>query len=99
MDIRLIEADVRTCVEQLRKAGVGGEGAFDLVVDKSTTDALLCDTENGMRTVETAAAQVAQLVRRRRLFSLAFRTMRIQNVFAPFTLCNIALESRILRNG
>ena len=41
--------------------GAGGPG-FDLVVDKSTTDALLCDVQHGMSTVRKAMAQVAKLV-------------------------------------
>eukprot|EP01050_Picozoa_sp_SAG11_P003494 SAG11_NODE_198_length_12679_cov_7.778537_6_plen_136_part_00 len=32
------------------------------MIDKSTTDALLCDAENGLRSVRAAAEQVAQLV-------------------------------------
>ena len=61
VDVKLIEADVCNCAEVLGSAGAGGPG-FDLVVDKSTTDALLCDVQHGMSTVRKAMAQVAKLV-------------------------------------
>eukprot|EP01046_Picozoa_sp_COSAG06_P037265 COSAG06_NODE_4190_length_4491_cov_1.526412_4_plen_234_part_00 len=61
LEIQLVEADVCKCASTLQDAaGVGL--AFDLVVDKSTTDALLCDVHGGMESVRKAAGQVARMV-------------------------------------
>jgi hypothetical protein len=36
-DIRVVDADARSCAASF------GAGAFDVVMDKSTVDAMLCD--------------------------------------------------------
>ena len=66
--VQLIHADVRSCAAVLAAAlgaaapGAGGEGAvFDLVVDKSTIDALLCHPD-GLQHVAQECAQIASML-------------------------------------
>ena len=61
--MRLVEADIRDCARVLSAAGCGGpDTLFELVVDKSTVDAILCDTVGGVASLRAEAAQVARLL-------------------------------------
>ena len=61
--MRLVEADARDCARVLSAAGCGGpDTLFELVVDKSTVDAMLCDTDGGVASIRAEAAQVARLL-------------------------------------
>ena len=56
-DIIIMEADGRTCY----KHSIFEENSFDVILDKSTIDAMLCDTKNGMRNIREYANQVSYM--------------------------------------
>ena len=57
-DIKVVEADARYCCTD----GTFAAGSFDLVIDKSTVDAMLCDAAEGMQNVELYAQQAGALL-------------------------------------
>lgn len=57
LDIAIKEADCRSC------AAVLGRDAFDLILDKGTVDALLCDEDEGEENVRRECGQVREMLR------------------------------------
>ena len=57
LDIAIKEADCRDCADLL------GQEAFDLILDKGTVDALLCDESEGEENVRRECSQVREMLR------------------------------------
>jgi len=56
--IRIMEADARTCFID----GTFAASSFDMILDKSTIDAMLCDAKHGMSSVRAYAGQVSSML-------------------------------------
>merc|ERR1711908_3268 len=55
-NVDIEEVDARECAARF------GEGSFDVVIDKSTVDAMLCDPRDGLANVRRMCEQVGELV-------------------------------------
>ena len=55
-DIEVTEADVRNC------ANAFGTECFDLAIDKSTIDAMLCDEASGLQSIKKEAREISKIL-------------------------------------